>query len=67
MVLVQESSINFLSVRFLNVVGIRSLLQTRLKIMLTVFLSGILVKRDLTSKDTNLYPSSRRLHGIECY
>ena len=32
--------------------------------MLTVFLSGILVKRDLTSKETNLYPSSKILCGM---
>ena len=31
--------------------------------MLTVFLSGTLVKRDLTSKETNLYPSSNSLRG----
>ena len=29
----------------------------------TVFLSCTLVKRDLTSKETNLYPSSNSLRG----
>ena len=31
--------------------------------MSTVFLSGTLVKRDLASKETNLYPSSKSLRG----
>ena len=64
MVFVQESSISFLSVRFFSVVEIRLFLYIRFKIMLTVFLSGILVKRDVTSKETNLYPSSKRLRGM---
>ena len=65
MVSVQESSISFLSVLFLSAVEIRLFLYIRLKIMLTVFLSEILVKRDVTSKETNLYPSLKRLRG--CY
>ena len=32
--------------------------------MLTVLWSGILVNRDFTSKETNLYPSLNRLGGI---
>ena len=31
--------------------------------MPTVFVSGLVVKRDLTSKETNLYPSSKSLRG----
>ena len=50
MVFVQESSISFLSVRFFSVVEIRSFLYILFQIMLTVFLSGILVKKDVTSK-----------------
>ena len=60
MVFVQQSSISFLSVRFFSVVEIRLFLYIRFKMMLTVFLSGILVKRDVTSKETNLYPSLKR-------
>ena len=63
MVFVQESSISFFSVRFFSVVEIL-FLYTRFKIMLTVFLSGMLLKRDVTSKETNRYPSLKRLRGM---
>ena len=36
----------------------------RSKIMLIVFLSGMLVKSDLTSNDTNLNPSSNSWCGM---
>ena len=64
MVFVQESSISFFSVRFFSVVEIILFLYTRFKIMLTVFLSGMLLKRDVTSKETNRYPSLKRLRGM---
>jgi hypothetical protein len=51
---VQESKSSFLSVRFLIVVIMRSSLYILSKIILIVLRNGMLVKREVTSNDTNL-------------
>jgi hypothetical protein len=51
---VQESKSSFLSVRFLIVVIMRLSLYILSKIILIVLRNGMLVKREVTSNDTNL-------------
>ena len=62
-VLVHESSksLRDLRVRFV-VISLESYI--RCKIILTVFVSGMLEMRDITSNDTNKKPSSNNLLGI---
>ena len=58
-----ESSNSFFSVLLLNEVAKPFRLYIQCRIMFTVFLRGILVKRDLTSKETNLNSSLNMFCG----